>query len=556
MGQDEFVPEIGTPLRLRRLLEHRGLGLTGVAAVDPERRVRGAHSIEIADAGRWLPPGFVVLTTGLRFGSKGPNQRQAQALVSDLLHARSAALLFGAGVNMPHVPATLVQACEARGLPCLSVPAQVPFWQVEEFVGSSLRSADAYRLQRTIWLQNDLLDALGHDHPVTTIIARLAAVMSGTAVLYEDSGRIAAAAGPGPARLIWSELRARGLTGGRFRVGRWQVATRTLSVRGVTYVVALASRREDLLDDLAETLLETVQRLLAAVGGARALGTTQARADAAQLLATLQAGITPEEGLRIWERLRGYKFEPNARLRCYAAVPTRTPQPGGHPSGLAGEGSERLWLELHAEATTLGVPLLIRTETEPGADLPAGALWGMLGDSPGAQEWIESLARTHHVGLSEAYSALPATRARLREANRALTVAAERGNGDSGAARSASPSGGGSRRGHVVRFEDLDLVTWLLSGQERAPLAEKTARHLAAILDQEPLRATVVAYLANDLDVAGTAAALFLHPNSVRYRLRRVEELLGGSLTSPAVIANLYLALHDQLPDASGEPRR
>ncbi|MFJ2199018.1 helix-turn-helix domain-containing protein [Streptomyces violaceusniger] len=52
----------------------------------------------------------------------------------------------------------------------------------------------------------------------------------------------------------------------------------------------------------------------------------------------------------------------------------------------------------------------------------------------------------------------------------------------------------------------------------------------------------MAAYLACNLDVRATAEAMFLHPNSVRYRLRRVEELLGGApITSAVIVANLYL---------------
>jgi purine catabolism regulator len=53
----------------------------------------------------------------------------------------------------------------------------------------------------------------------------------------------------------------------------------------------------------------------------------------------------------------------------------------------------------------------------------------------------------------------------------------------------------------------------------------------------------VVAYFDNDLDVVRTAAALHLHPNSLRYRLARVEKLLGRSLKQPSTIAGVYIAL-------------
>ena len=62
-----------------------------------------------------------------------------------------------------------------------------------------------------------------------------------------------------------------------------------------------------------------------------------------------------------------------------------------------------------------------------------------------------------------------------------------------------------------------------------------------------------MAYLAHHLDVAATASSLFLHPNTVRYRLQRVEDILAAPMSSPAVIANLYLAFHDEL-DTAGAP--
>jgi PucR family transcriptional regulator, purine catabolism regulatory protein len=56
------------------------------------------------------------------------------------------------------------------------------------------------------------------------------------------------------------------------------------------------------------------------------------------------------------------------------------------------------------------------------------------------------------------------------------------------------------------------------------------------------LRETLLAYLANQLDVRRTASALHLHPNSLRYRLARIEERLGRPLADPATITDLYLA--------------
>ncbi|UXY39455.1 helix-turn-helix domain-containing protein [Streptomyces sp. 1222.5] len=43
---------------------------------------------------------------------------------------------------------------------------------------------------------------------------------------------------------------------------------------------------------------------------------------------------------------------------------------------------------------------------------------------------------------------------------------------------------------------------------------------------------------------ADAADALFVHPNTVRYRLRRIEELTGRPLTDPLTVADLGAALY------------
>ena len=66
---------------------------------------------------------------------------------------------------------------------------------------------------------------------------------------------------------------------------------------------------------------------------------------------------------------------------------------------------------------------------------------------------------------------------------------------------------------------------------------------LAADGESAPLPRERLLALAHDLDVVRTAAALHLHPNSLRYRLARVEKLLGRSLKQPSTIAGLYIAI-------------
>ncbi|MDP0399881.1 PucR family transcriptional regulator [Tsukamurella strandjordii] len=60
--------------------------------------------------------------------------------------------------------------------------------------------------------------------------------------------------------------------------------------------------------------------------------------------------------------------------------------------------------------------------------------------------------------------------------------------------------------------------------------------------DREPLQETFRAWVAHDGNVKDAAAELYVHPNTVRHRLRRVEQLTGRSVNSPRELAELCLA--------------
>ncbi|MEV6256488.1 helix-turn-helix domain-containing protein [Nocardia sp. NPDC051911] len=104
----------------------------------------------------------------------------------------------------------------------------------------------------------------------------------------------------------------------------------------------------------------------------------------------------------------------------------------------------------------------------------------------------------------------------------------------------------------VLLGEVLDLV---------AARAELRDPRLGALFDYDRkhsanLRDSVETYLREHGDVRDAAAALCVHPNTLRYRLRRVEDILGMNLDDPAdrLLLEIQLALHrrPRKPEASG----
>jgi purine catabolism regulator len=95
----------------------------------------------------------------------------------------------------------------------------------------------------------------------------------------------------------------------------------------------------------------------------------------------------------------------------------------------------------------------------------------------------------------------------------------------------------------LLEYEDFDVCTLLLSEVPPDHIRAKVDELLAPIRANAGLYEALTEYFARDMDVTATAEAMHVHPNTLRYRLARIEKLLGRSLRQPATIAELTLAL-------------
>lgn len=113
------------------------------------------------------------------------------------------------------------------------------------------------------------------------------------------------------------------------------------------------------------------------------------------------------------------------------------------------------------------------------------------------------------------------------------------------------------RPGEVVELSDLGLraAVW----RERALGEHLAAEYLGPIADLPRggpgLEQTLRAYLEHDLRIEAAAAALFVHPNTLRHRLRRVEEATRRDLSRFESLVELWWALEWRaLHRANGPP--
>lgn len=529
------------PLTVRDIVANASLGLTVVVPGDLDAVLRGAHTIEIERPSRWLEPGWLMLTTGLRFRGAADSAEPAE-LIRELQAAKVAGLAFGIGVHFQDLPPGLVTCARELQFTLLTVAYDVPFLQVESFINRADKSVEIHETRRALWIQTELLDALSAENPLGSLITRIGQLTRGFAVVYDETGATVAVTGAGPVRLIWDAIRARDPRRQQFSLGRWSIATRPIVMGGMGYWIAIGSQRKSVLDELSEPILDSTQRLLSAIQGNRALQASQARAETAELLATLHQVVSPTDVPGIWNRLGSFRFRPQSVLRAFVTLGAAL------PLHAAGSDARKSLDSLAADAQRSGLPIIFQQRESHRAP----GLAGLAAESGVLHEWLAVVSEHHLVGLSEPFNDVTQARRSFRDAERASWVAQRRTSGEAGRAPISGHQRAPAHSQRVVRFEDVDLVTWLLSSRGADSTAKKIQQHMGGLLERPELVETVVAYLAADLDIQATAARLFMHPNSVRYRLRRIEELLHGPLGSPAVIANLFLAFSDRLeaPDS------
>src|SRR4051794_40182809 len=484
----------------------------------PQREVRGAHAVEVDAPGRWLGPDWVMLTTGVRLRRNPAGQRE---LVEQLEAEHVSALGFGIGLGFDQVPAALVEVARERGFPVFAVPYDTPFREIIHFVDSSLSGSEEHVFRRLTALQRYLVDALRTPQPEQAMVDRLADFLEASVVLVGADGRPEIVGGKPPVDELLAEVcdQPPGLF--ELEVAGWYaVATPVVRQAGqATRRLVLASPRRGFVGKLAKPAAEATAPLLAATARLSDVVRDQEQAVKAALLEEALEPAEAHDPLPLAARAAafGLDFSQPARL----VVVTRC-------GGAARAELASVRRELVARLEQVGIPHLAHLReasltvlVQSGDDEADAPLVAVSDAFPkvviGIGRPVSGIANAHHS---------------LRDAE----LAADRGGLDP------------ERR--IMRFEDFDLGTFLVSEVAPDRLEPKVDEILSVLQANPPLYEALSSYFAHDLDIATSAAALHMHRNSLRYRLARAEQLLGRSLKQPSTIAAVYLAL---VAEAAGQ---
>jgi hypothetical protein len=540
-----FTAGGGDSVRVRELLEVPDLGLrllTDVTGMD--RPIRHVYTTDLPDPSRYLTRGDLVLTGLIWCRAPGDADRFVSALV------RAEAAVLGAGEALGKVPDEVIQACGRYGLPLLAVPAETSFAAVTDEVGRRLGGDRATEMTRVLGRRRLLLSAVAEGAGLDAMFRLMSRELGAECWLLTGLGRVIGGTGPslpGPLalRLACEYLRA-GRMPAAAEVSVPGAGTGTYSLfevggepRITSWFLACAGREREWPHELRESVAELAAdvaleraRLNAARTGDRKL----AEAIVTMLASGGGEGAGPAE---IASLMRAAGLPPDGRY-LVAAV-------GAEADRITGPNADRWRCDLAGELVspaaegTLAAPLgdeIVVLVPAPGdgddPDGTAAVAHRFAATIRAAQPVVESdRSRVRlTVGVSgpaESVTALPGA---LHEAGSAQRLAALRG----------------TSAVSVVTSDEVASHELLLATVPASVLHSFRERLLGPLLaydDQH--RAELLPTLREFLACSGSwnvcAARMYVHVNTVRYRVRRIEELTGRDLSRLDDQVDFFLAL-------------
>ena len=551
-------------MRVRDLLDVPGLGLrllTDVAGMD--RAIRHVYTTDLPDPSRYLTPGDLVLTGLIWCREPGDADRFVSALV------RAGVAALGAGEALGKVPAEVIQACGRHGITLLAVPAETSFAAVTEEVARRLSGDRATAMTRVLGRRRLLLSAVAEGAGLDAMFRLMGRELGAECWLLTGLGRVVGGTGaslPRPVALrlaceylkadrlpAATEVSVQGASGGKyslFGVGG--------EPRIISWFLACAGREQDWPHELRESVAELAAdvaleraRLNAARTGDRKL----AEAIVTMLASGSGEGAAPVE---IASLMRAAGLPPDGRY-LVAVV-------GADADRVTGPNADRWRCELAGElavplaegalVASLGDEIVVLApapdDTAPDDTAADDAAPGGAAADGTASEGASSAAHLFAARIRAARPALESDRSRVRvtvgvsapaEGVTALAGALH----EAGSARRLAALRGTTALSVVTSDEvashELLLATVpgsvLRSFRDRllGPLLAYDDRHRAELLP------TLREFLACSGSWNACAAKMYVHVNTVRYRIRRIEELTGRDLSCLDDQVDFFLAL-------------
>jgi DNA-binding PucR family transcriptional regulator len=487
----------------------------------------GAHAIELENPAKWLDSGWMMLTMGVRLRNKPELQRQ---LIAELQELGASCLGLGVGLSFKSAPPALIDEANRRNFPIVLVPEETQFRDVTRAVFHSTVGIESTTFQRLSSIQQNLIRAFADDSPLESIVKRLARLIHSTVAVVSVDGQVDITTGSLPLEQIAEEL----AKSPNFSLVQFDAADQHVLAAPVTavhgpsarWLVVSAAHRA--AHDLHVAAVQVSAPLIDAILRLNVTSVGQDRALREVLLDAVLDGSPDADTRDLAARLSALNIDLRAGVR--AAVVRERPAAFGRREQPVDLGE--VSAAVHRYLESCGARYLLSRRSDEIVVVTADGTF-----SDGTEELVATWP-TLTVGIGRQIHYVADIRASYRDAQIAvqhLKMQPDRA---------------------VLAFGELDVVTQLLA-EVPAERFAATAAPIVALLTENPNQLEALrAFFAANRDTKAAADSIFLHPNTLRYRLERLEHALGRSLREPAVTASLYcvLTLLEDLRPTSHDP--
>jgi purine catabolism regulator len=534
--------------------------------------VRWVHISELLDPTPWLSGGELLLTTGLQLSSAGSQREFVERLADHQL----AGVGFGTGFSHADVPGALREAAEERGLPLFEVPYAVPFIAITEKAFARLINEHYAVLQRSIAAHERLERIVLSEGGLDAVVGAVAALIGGPALVFGARGEPLAQRTfrlPVPseaATALGEELRRRTSEGKRrgfmpdtsLAAGEGELGPRALALPvaatgtpdssgAVPRAWLVGAKDAGGLSELDRLVLHQAVTIVALeLLRQRVAEDTEQRLAGDVLSAVVRGELA---GVELARRLTPFGLSGRVGALVLASPQIASWRPPEGEEALADALREQALPGLVASEGGLVcalVPGVADDELFPAAERLRAAVQARLGApvEAGAGRGVEA---------GEARRAFHEARCALEARALAGRDGVALGNGDMSAApanghATVTPgSGNGASRADqvgVATYRDLGSFQLLLSLQDDDALRLFCDSILGPIEAGDghyggELMRSLEVFIECNGQWERAARALFCHRHTLRYRIRRVEELTGRSLSSARDRIEFWLAL-------------
>lgn len=488
------------PITVGELLEMTHLRLSlhsGAGALD--RPISWTHTTDLPDPWRWVAGGELLMTNGMPIPRSAAGQEE---LIRQLAAHGAAALAIGEQMYAPPLTKRLARTSEELGLPVLWISYPMPFVAISRAVAEATLLEQSRRLIRTERIYHALQLIPAHSSGLSTLTRALSRELGCTVRVcdratgddwYPDVT-------PLPAKI------------------RTAVTARDGQLHAGVIAVPLGRDRRVLLVDVPThpdavlvALPEPAERLDALL---------LQHAAAVCALALSQARLTIEHdrrrGSELLFQILDAQLAPAAAQRQLQDLGLELP----HAVCVAARNDAQPDLLASAYLT------LWRSSIQHATVHRGDATLTVLPDHAAVEVLVRALGEDGRAGMSEPIVRPDRVIDAAREATWALDQATEQG----------VP---------LLGYGDTNPLLGPRSPAEARALVERVLRPVLELPAEQAgeLLTTLREFLDNGRSWQRTAEALHVHRQTVRYRVRRVEQLTGKQVADTGDLATLWLAL-------------